>query len=437
MKRTLLLIMLFYAFAVNAEYVVSIEKLNNTMTKDWFVNAQLNFKEGDVIGKDHLSKSRVNLLMTELFGVVEFSAMKADSGLRDWIDIDSVDAENEDDSIFVFYIAKEILPVLPVIGFISDPNKGTAVLFGLSYNNLWNIRHKIEGSIQLGFSREYTLFYQVPPVYSRNYNLYAKGAITSRKRETLNMTEFHKFAAMGGGLSWDPKIVPEILLGYDRVSFDPDTFSFAYRNASGKGYDEFALADIKLTADYRDNPFFPENGFYGIAKLRYENNWWSDRLERYKVLSDLRFFKSVPGGVLAVRNKTDVQFGTLAYYDQIVPEPLENRCIADSFALGMNKNTITVEYRWRLPLKLTYDIPIIGAFSIYTMVALFSDMSYVTQDAASFRPYDFSAYRYGVGAGFRIYSELFSSTGIDIGWDPVIGGTEGLKLNLVIVSWNF
>lgn len=435
-KIFIALFALIVSISICAEYVIDIEKLNTTMTKDEFVHSQLNFRKGDVIGFDNISKSRVNLLMTELFGVVEFTAMKSDSGLREWVSIDSLRSDNADDTVYVFYIAKEIIPVLPVIGFTSDPDKGNAFLIGLSYNNLWNIRHKIEGSVQFGYSTEYTLFYQVPPVYSRNYNLYAEGALKSQKRDALQMTEFHKYVAVGGGYSWDPKIVPEILVGYDRVNFDPDTFSFSYKG-SNSGYDEFALANFKLTLDYRDNPFFPENGFQSISYLRYEKNWWSDELERYRIQSDIRFFKSVPGGVIAVRNKTDMQMGTLAYYDQIVPDPLENRCIADSAALGMNKNTITLEYRWRLPLKLTYDLPIIGAFSIYTMVALFSDMSYVSDDITSFKPYNISDYRYGVGGGFRIYSELFSATGLDVGWDPVVGGTNGLKYNLIIVSWNF
>jgi len=421
---------------LSAEVVRAIVKLDDTFTKEHFILQQLTFTAGSKIGYKDVKESILNLKKLDILGEVDIFVEKIDSGSVLEISSEGLFMENMDDTVDVYLITKEMLALLPSVGLEINSSGQFAITAGASFNNLWGIRHKIEGVATFGFIKEFWLEYSVPAVYSRKFSSRFKAAINSKNKAYAGFTEYHKLILAGLGYSFSPKVLTIVSLGYDRISLDQDSLLI---NPSDM-YDEYGVMEVRLTADFRDDPYYPENGIFTELTYTHNYNTWTQSINRYLLTVDSRVLKKVPGGVLAMRNLFNIQDGTLAYYNTLQLDNLENRAVPDGNILGYNRYTGNLEYRYTFPFKFRYDLPVLGALSINFMTLAFVDWTYTNNDLSSYKPYDYKTYFYGVGTGFRTYSELYNAIGVDIGYDMTstqTGFFNRLKYNFIIATWNF
>lgn len=420
----------------SSEVVREIIKLDDTYTKDGFILQQLTFAAGDNVGYKDFKESILNLKKLDILGEVDIFAEKVDSGSVFEIESGIVSADNSQDTIDVYLVTKEMLALLPSVGFEVNSSGQYAATLGASFNNLWGIRHKIEGVFTFGYIKEFWIEYTVPAVYSRKIASRFKAAINSKSKTYAGFIEYHKLLLAGLGYSFSPKVTSIVFLGYDRISLDQDSFLLY----PSQRYDEYGVLEARVTADFRDDPYYPGDGTFTEITYTHNYNSWSQDVNRFLLTLDSRVFKKVPAGVLAMRNLFNVQNGTLAYYNTLQLDNLENRAVSDSRVLGYNRYTGNLEYRYTLPFGFRYDLPVLGALSINFMTLAFIDWTYTNNDLASFEPWDYKTWMYGAGTGFRTYSELYNAIGVDVGYDLTsteTGFLKKLKYNFIIATWNF
>ena len=421
-----------------SEVVRNVEKVIPTFTRNDFVLAQCTFKEGDILGADGARESILNLKKTDLFGFVDIEAVKVDSGADVRVQNDSLSSLCDYDTVDVYLITKEMLALLPSFGYsLSSPYY---ITIGAFFGNLWRIRHKIEFFFTFLQVQEFAMEYTVPSVYSRKYNGIFRGAINQKSRGLIDIFEYHKTANLGVGYSFNPKFIPLFSVGYDRVNFRDDSVSFSFLQNDSVGYDEFTFFEVKLTTDHRDDPYFPTKGFYSETSFRKNLNWWSTSINNSRFIGEYRLFMPFADGTVALRNRFTLSSGDLAYYNNSEPENLENRAIPEKDIVAFNRYTGNLELRYPLPFKYTLEYPILGTISINFITTLFADWTITDSLITEMPLFDFDSYKWGFGAGFLVYSELFNAIGIEVGYDPANKAEDilkNLKYNLLLLSWNF
>ncbi len=436
-KIFIILFLILFAILSYSEIVKEIVKENDTYTKEDFIFAQISFANGDNIDNTDITNSIRNLQKTKLFGNIEFICFKSDSGFFEKIDNSTLNKENTLDTIIVKFKAEETLVLLPLIGLSYDADNGYAFTIGISFGNLWKIRHVIDFSATFGYYTQFAFNYTIPSLYSRPYNSRMTIAFMKKNRVDLDITEHHKNILIGFGYSTNPDITPEIIVGYDRVSFDNDTFSIAYHSNEDPpiDYDEYFITGLNITIDKRDNIEYPENGAYIISKYAYNYMPGDVYISRWHETADMRFYYKLPFGVLAMRHLFNLQDGTCAYYNLLEAPSLENRAIANSNLIAFNRYSGSLEYRMKIPYTEYKDnVPVLGAFYIGLMSVLFTDWSYIANDINDLALTDFDNYQYGVGGGLRVYSNIFNVAGCDIGYDLK---NKTIKYSILVFSWNF
>ncbi|HAV93200.1 TPA: hypothetical protein DCW38_08505 [candidate division WOR-3 bacterium] len=437
-KGMIFLLLILTAAAIFPEVVRTVEKVIPTFTKDDFVIAQVSFKAGDAIGAEDVKESILNLKKTDLFGLVEIETVKVDSGADIRLNNDSLSRSCDYDTVEVRLITKEMLALLPSFGY--STSSPYYITLGAYFGNLWRIRHKIEFFFTFLQVQEFAMEYTIPSVYSRKYNGIFRGAINQKARGLLDIFEYHKTANLGVGYSFNPKFIPLFTIGYDRVNFKDDSVSFSYLDNDSIGYDEFAFFVVKLTTDHRDDPYFPTKGFYSETSFRKNINWWSTPINHSRFIGEYRLFMPFITGTFAFRNRFTLSSGKLAYYNNSEPENLENRAIPEKDIVAFNRYSGNLELRYPLPFKYTLEYPILGTISINFITTLFADWTLTDSLMSDMSLFDFESYKWGFGAGFLVYSELFNAVGIEVGYAPKNGTTdilENLKYNLLLLSWNF
>lgn len=439
MKRLFIFVVLLVVCTVlSAEIVGDIKIVNKTYTDPEFIKRQITVSPGDTVSFTDIEESVKNIRRLEIFGKILFQAVRTDSSFMEFIDIDSLSPDNVRDTVTLHLTAKEMLLIMPSAGAEFNLPETWLIQLGIAFEDLFRKRHKIEALVTFGTVKEFAVNYFIPTLYSRKYNLEVKSAYSTVTKNILGIEELHRNITVGGGYTFSTNITPLILIGFDRLTLKDDTFSHAYQNNFTPMYDEFLISGFKVKFDYRDNPFYPENGLYSEIHYKNDRNWWNVPIDRHYLRFDLRNYSAVPGGVFAVRSLLFLQSGTLAYYDNIQPDALENRAADDSLITGINRITLSAEYRYSIrPLYMEFDLPVAGSFSMGTMLVAFADFSYISPSLSSFNPGEYSKYRGGVGAGIRLYSGIFNILGIDVGYDINKRGLEGIKYNLAIFSWNF
>ncbi|MFO8062518.1 MAG: hypothetical protein R6U31_06285 [bacterium] len=439
MKRIIVFAVILTAFtAMYAEIVGDIKIVNNTYTDPGFIKKQVTVSTGDTVSFSDLEESVKNIRRMEIFGKILFQAVKTDSSFMEFVDIESLSGNNAGDTVTLHLTAKEMLLIMPSAGAEFNLPETWMIRLGISFEDLFRRRHKIEALFTFGTVREFAVNYFIPTLYSRKYNLEVKSAYSTVTKNILGIEELHRNITVGGGYTFSPNITPLILIGFDRLTLKDDTFSHAYQNNFAQMYDEFLISGFKVKFDYRDNPFYPENGLYSEIYYKNDRNWWNVPIDRNYLRFDLRNYSTVPGGVFAIRSLLFLQSGTLAYYDNIQPEALENRAADDSLITGLNRITLSAEYRYSIrPLYMEFDLPVAGSFSMGTMLVAFADFSYISPSLSTFNPAEYENYRGGVGAGIRLYSGIFNILGIDVGYNINKRGLDGIKYNLAVFSWNF
>ncbi len=442
-KMVILLILILSVNFLFSEYVNRIRMVNGTFTKKEFIFKQLTFSSDDYIDAKDVEESILNLKKTNLFGKVLIEAVKIDSLSKEFINIDSLSKHIVDDTIDIYITAKEMVPFMPSLGFeLNEFPEKYLIALALSFNNLWRERHIIEGIYTFGYVTEFALKYQIPAVYSRPYNFQFKVAYSTVTKPYVGLNELHKKIIIGGGYTIHPKIVPELSIGYDRVSIaigdsNIDTVSIDYINNTMLGYDEFMILQFNVKTDFRNDPFYPRKGVYSELNYEYNINFWNQNINRWKINLDVKNFVDANIFVIGIRNQFTMQNGTLARYNLTESKYFENRCIADSELVGMNRYTGNLELRYSIPfLYYPIELPVIGTFSIGTMIVAFSDWTYIADDIGNIS-WNSNSLRWGYGAGIRLYSEIFNLLGVDIGFDSQKSLANGLKINLAIFSWNF
>jgi len=437
-KELILLLIMILSIFVFSEVMKKVEKSIPTFTRKDFILAQCTFKEGDIIGAEDIKESILNLKKTNLFGFVDIEAMKVDSGINVKVQNDSISRLCDYDTIEVNLITKEMLALLPLLGFsLSDPY---FIILGVSWGNLWRIGHRIEFAVTFLQVREFAIEYTIPSMFSRKYNGILRVAINKKNRNLLEISEYHKTAHIGAGYSLDPKIVPLFIFGYDRVNFRDDSFSFSYMNNDSLEYDEFLYIEAKLTTDHRNDPYYPTKGFYSETSYRENLNWWGTPITNGIFAGEYKLFAPALCGVMAIRNKVILSSGNLAYYNKVEPENLENRAIPDSDIVAFNRYSGNLEWRYAMPFKYIVEYPIFGTISINFVTTIFTDWTITDSLMSDFAIFDFQSYKWGFGCGFLTYSEIFNAIGIEIGYSPSKGTTDilkNLKYNLLLLSWNF
>lgn len=438
MKRAIIIfVSAVLALTAFSEVVRSVEKVIPTFTRTDFILAQSTFKAGDVIGAGETKETILNLKKTDLFGFVDIEAMKVDSGMNVRVQNDSLSSLCDYDTVDVYLVTQEMLALLPSFGYsLSSPYY---ITLGAQFANLWRIRHKIEFFITFLQVKEFALEYTIPSVYSRKYNGIFRGAINQTSRGLLDIFEYHKMAHVGMGYSFNPKFVPLFTVGYDRVNFDDDTFSFSFMNNDSLGYDEFAYFEVKLTTDHRDDPYFTTRGFYSETSFRKSINWWSTPINRNLFIGEYRLFVPFINGTVAFRNRLTLSTGELSYYNMLEPEDFENRAVPDGDMVAFNRYSGNLELRYPLPFSYRIEYPILGSISINFITTLFADWTRTDSTMAEMELLDFGSYMYGFGAGFLVYSELFNAIGLEVGYNPNGEGSikDNLKYNILLLSWNF
>ncbi|MDD3804215.1 MAG: hypothetical protein PHW02_07535 [bacterium] len=438
MKKQLILLSILISFCISySEVVRSVEKVIPTFTRTDFILAQSTFKAGDIIGGGDIKETILNLKKTDLFGFVDIEAVKVDSGADVRVQNDSLSSLCDYDTVDVYLITKEMLALLPSFGYsLSSPYY---IMLGAQFANLWRIRHKIEFFVTFLQVKEFAVEYTVPTVYSRKYSGIFRGALNQTSRGLLDIFEHHKTAYLGVGYSFNPKIVPLLTLGYDRVSFEDDTFSFSFMNGDSIGYDELVFFEAKLTTDHRDDPYFTTKGFYSETSLRRSLNWWSTPINHDLFIGEYRLFVPFLSGAVAFRNRFTLSGGELSFYNMLEPEDFENRAVPDKDLVAFNRYSGNLELRYPLPVKYTLEYPILGTISINFITTLFADWTITDSTRTEMELLDFNSYMYGFGAGFLVYSELFNAIGIEVGYNPKGVGsiTDKLKYNILLLSWNF
>ncbi len=442
-KVVILLIMILSINIVFGEYVNKIRMVNSTFTKKEFIFNQLIFRSGDYVDKMDVEESILNLKKTNLFGKVLIEAVKIDSLSKEFINIDFLSEHIINDTIDIYITAKEMTPLMPSLGFeLNEFPEKYLIALALSFSNLWRERHIIEGIYTFGYVTEFAFRYHIPSVYSRAYNCQFKAAYTTITKPYIGLNELHKKVVVGGGYSFHSKIVPELSIGFDRISIaigdsNIDTVSIDYLNGTNLGYDEFMILQFNLKTDFRNDPFYPRKGIYSEFNYEYNINFWNQDISRWKMFWDIRSFADANIFVIGLRNQFTLQNGTLTRYNLTESKYFENRCIADSELVGMNRYSGNLELRYSIPfLYYPVELPAIGSFSIGTMVVVFSDWTYIADDIGNIN-WNSNSLKWGYGLGIRLYSEIFNLLGVDIGFDSQKSLANGLKINLAIFSWNF
>ena len=447
MKKTaILLIITVICIYVHSEYVNRIRMVNSTYTDADFLLRQLTVASGDYIDASDIRESILNLKRMDIFGLVMIEAVKTDSLQKTFLESDSLNRSNITDTVDIYVTAKEMIPVLPSLGMEYENLEKWKIALGISFANMLRKRHIIEGSFTFGYVTEFAVKYQIPPVYSRPYNFQFTGNYANVNKPYVGLWENHKQLVIGGGYTMHPKIKPEISIGYDRVTLDIDSFQLSYINNAAVGYDEFIILRYQMETDFRDDPYYPHNGMYSEIEYIHNLNSWNLEINRWKLFADLRMYKNIGDFVIGLRNMLLLQNGTLAKYNMQETEYLENRAIPNNELSAYNRYSGNLELRYSIPpLYFTFELPVLGAFSIGTMIVAFADWSYLGSDNTGlpsmnindFTPFDMNGYRWGYGAGIRVYSEIFNLLGVDIGFDPEQPISSGYKINLCFFSWNF
>lgn len=447
MKRTVLLLAIIMAcLLLHSEYISKIRMVNSTFTNRDFLVQQLTFSEGEYAGGADISESVLNLKKMDLFGLVRIEAVKTDSLQKTFIVPDSMNSGNINDTVDIYITAKEMIPVLPSLGLELENTEKWKIALGISFANMLRKRHIIEGSFTFGYVTEFAVKYQIPPVYSRPYNFQFTGNYANINKPYVGLWENHRQAVIGGGYTMHPKVKPEFSIGFDRVTLDIDSFQLSSINSAAVDYDEFLILRYQMETDFRDDPYYPQNGMYAEVEYIYNINTWNLNIDRWKLSADIRLFKNAGDIVFGMRNMLLLQNGTIARYNMQETEYLENRAIPNNELSAYNRYSGNFELRYSIPpLYFTMELPVLGAFSIGTMVVGFADWSYTgrgiaglpSSDMSDFCINDLGSYRWGYGGGLRLYSEIFNLLGIDVGFDPQQPIASGYKINLCFFSWNF
>ncbi len=446
MKRILICIMIcLMTIIIHGEYAGEIRMVNSTYTDREFLISQLTFSKGDIIGSQHIKESILNLRKMDIFGLVIIEAVKTDSLQKTIMDDEYLNSADISDTVDIYVTAKEMIPLMPSLGMEFENTEKWKIALGLSFSNLLRRRHIIEGSFTFGYVTEFAVKYQIPPVYSRPYNFQLTGNYATISKPYVGLTEKHRQIVIGGGYTMNAKIKPELSVGFDRITVEPDSFQMSEIDNT-LDYDEFIILRYQMETDFRDDPYYPHNGLYSEIEYIYNYNNWNIDISRWKLYADIRAFKDVGYIVFGLRNQLFLQAGTLARYNMLETEYLENRAIPNSELSAYNRYSGNLELRYSIPpLYYTMEIPVLGSFSIGTMLIAFADWTYVGRDTggnasaslSDFNPTITDSYRWGYGAGIRFYSEIFNLLGIDVGFDASQSPLDAYKINLCFFSWNF
>lgn len=430
-------LLIFLSVLLNGEFLRNITVENRTYTDKMFIMKQTTFFKDKIIDFKDIEESKSNIFKTELFGEVDFKIFKVDSGLVETVAVESLNEKNLQDTVDVGIIAKEILVLLPSLGF--STSKPYSITLGISYGNLFKQRHILELSFTFLDIKEISLTYSIPSVYSRKYTGEFKTFYTQKNRDIINIVEFHKGFSLKYGYSFFKDFLPQIIFGFDRINFKDDTISLSYSYKDLKGYDEFLETGLELLVDRKNSPFFPTSGNYLELKYLFQKNFWGTPIERvrfdYNSINFLKFFE----GTIALRNKILLQKGTLAYYNLVEPDNFENRAVSEKIITANNRYSGTVELRYPF-LRIPFEYPILGKVNLNYLFTFFFDWTTVSEDYNDLRLFDKDGYYYGFGAGIMFFTEIFDPVGVQIGFSPKDGIDQfykKLKYNIFIFSWNF
>ncbi len=435
--KKIFFLLFFLSILLNGEFLRNVTVENRTYTDKMFIMKQTTFFKDTIIDFKDIEESKYNIFETKLFGEIDFKILKVDSGLVETIAPESLNEKNLHDTVDVGIVTKEILVFLPSFGF--SITKPYSVTLGASYGNLFKQRHIVDLCFTFLDVREIFFTYSIPSVYSRKYTAEFKTFYSQKNRDIIEIVEFHKGFNLKYGYSIFKDFLPQIIFGFDRISFKDDTISLSYSYKDQKGYDEFLETGFEVVIDKKNSPFFPTSGSYLKLNYLFQKNFWGTPVDRvrldYNSINFLKFFE----GTIALRNKILLQKGTLAYYNLVEPDDFENRAVPEKIITANNRYSGTVELRYPF-LRIPFKCPILGRINFNYLFTFFFDWTTVSENYNELRLFDKDGYHYGFGAGIMFFTEIFNPVGVQIGFSPKDGIDQfykKLKYNIFIFSWNF
>lgn len=202
-------------------------------------------------------------------------------------------------------------------------------------------------------------------------------------------------------------------------------------SASGKGKDIFPNIALEMTADYRDLYEYPKKGWFLQASLQ-KSGFGGKQPDFWRFSSDSRIYGSIAGGiVLAARNRTIANLGTLpiydrsflgfeervrGYFDRVLPAP-EDFLDFPSPKLMINTAEIRIPV---IPIRY-FDFEEAPIFSSYTRnlkfgisLGLFAESGLVWQNKSQLNLRGMFS---GFGAGIHFHLPYVNVLRLDRAWN--------------------
>ncbi len=325
-------------------------------TKPHIILRYLSFREGDVLTPELIERDSQNLLATNFFKSVDFSAAPGSERGKVVVNIE---------------VQERRWPTLEFAGGFSEFDGWYVSPIGVRYDNLFGTGHFLGLRVIFGDRVSGVNFrFQQPHIFNSSLNFQLDADALGRNfihyfdnREAIQKVGTGSLRLALSGASGVGRFISG---GYQTSTAEPDSFAEFTRNdstfrsfppviAQNLGKKEIGMFWLRLQADTRDDAFFPRRGLWGALSIEVADPQLGGDTRFIRKVFDGRFYHNWGKSVLALRLKAAAASESTPYYERFY--------LGGAYSLrGFAERSLTpAGYGTRLFLgNLEWRIPIAG-----------------------------------------------------------------------------